>query len=345
MLKLKARLLPRLRPNAQAASRQESADANPTIIPGAYVPRPQGGPYSPPQALRTGGGQYLQRLLTPRPWLAGLLTLLLAGRPNWARAQDLAGAMPDSTFHLYLLMGQSNMAGRGTVTPELSAVGSPAVYMLSALGQWVPAHHPVHFDKPTVAGVGPGLSFGMALAAADPGVRIGLVPCAVGGTSINKWQPGAFDEATQTYPYDDAARRITVAMRYGVVKGMIWHQGEADSNPAAAAAYLPKLTELIGRVRALTGQPKLPVVAGELGRFKENYQTFNAQLLKLPPTVPHTALATSEGLVDKGDHTHFDGASADEYGRRYAAQMLALQQSTPTARKTRKSKANPKSRH
>lgn len=282
--------------------------------------------------------------MRPRRFLAGLAALLLVWSPNRAQTQDSACAVPDPNFHLYLLMGQSNMAGRGAITPALSAVGSPAVYMLNAVGEWVPARHPVHFDKPKAAGVGPGLSFGVALAAADSSVRIGLVPCAVGGTSINKWQPGAYDEATQTHPYDDAARRITAAMRCGVVKGLIWHQGETDSNPAAAAAYLPKLTELIGRVRTLTGQPTLPVVVGELGRFKENYQPFNAQLRKLPPTVPHTAVATSEGLVDKGDQTHFDGASADEYGRRYAARMLALQQVASAAKSRKKSKAKSKIR-
>lgn len=57
------------------------------------------------------------------------------------------------------------------------------------------------------------------------------------------------------------------------------------------------------------------------------------------------ALATSEGLIDKGDHTHFDGASADEYGRRYAALMLKLQAAAiPGPRKVSR-KAKGKKRH
>jgi hypothetical protein len=255
-----------------------------------------------------------------------LAGLWLVGAAGVARAQaPTACPTPDPNFHVYLLMGQSNMAGRGPLTPELAALGSPQVFMLNAAGEWVPAHNPVHFDKPQAVGVGPGLSFGIAMAAANPTVKIGLVPCAVGGTSIAKWQVGAYDEATKTHPYDDAVLRIQNAMRCGVVKGMLWHQGESDSNPAAAAAYLPKLAELIDRVRTLTGQPALPVVAGELGRFKENGLNFNAQLLKLPALVPHTAVVTSEGLTDKGDQTHFDGASANTYGQRYAVAMQALQ--------------------
>ena len=268
--------------------------------------------------------------------VALLLSVALTDLSRAEAQAPAACAAPDPNFHIYLLMGQSNMAGRGPITPELAAVGNARVFMLNAAGEWVPAKNPVHFDKPKVAGVGPGLSFGVAMAEANPNVRIGLVPCAVGGTAIRYWQPGAYDEATKTHPYDDAVLRIQNAMRCGVVRGMLWHQGEADSNPASAAAYLPKLTELIGRVRTLVGQPALPVVAGELGRFKENSLNFNAQLLHLPDGVPHTAVATSENLTDKGDQTHFDGASADEYGRRYAVKMQALQAAASAAQTPKK---------
>ena len=255
--------------------------------------------------------------------LLSLLFLMIT--TSMVQAQTDSCAQVDSNFHLYLLMGQSNMAGRGPITDSLRDESNARVYMLNAQSEWVPARHPVHFDKPKVAGVGPGLSFGVQMAEASPAVRIGLVPCAVGGTSIARWQPGAYDDATKTHPYDDAVKRIENAMRCGVVKGLLWHQGESDSNPASAAGYLPKLAELIARVRQLTGQPNLPIVAGELGRYKAVYEPINAELRKLPATVPHTALATSEGLTDKGDSTHFDGASADAYGRRYAVQMLRLQ--------------------
>ncbi len=244
---------------------------------------------------------------------------------NAAWAQPDSCARPDPNFHVYLLMGQSNMAGRGVITDDLKAAGNERVSMLNAGSNWVVARHPLHFDKPSVIGVGPGLSFGMDMLLANPAVRIGLVPCAVGGTSISRWQPGAYDEATKTHPYDDAVLRIQNAMRCGVVKGVIWHQGESDSNPAATATYLPKLAELIGRVRGLTGQPNLPVVVGQLGQFKDVYKPMNALLRTVPDQVQHTAVATSEGLSDKGDKTHFDGPSANEYGHRYAKQMLALQ--------------------
>src|SRR5690606_744569 len=98
-------------------------------------------------------------------------------------------AQQDKDTHIYILMGQSNMAGRGKVTERYAKQQHPRVTMLNQAGEWVPAMHPVHFDKPTIAGVGPGLSFGIAMAEANPEATIALVPCAVGGTPIAKWVP------------------------------------------------------------------------------------------------------------------------------------------------------------
>lgn len=236
-----------------------------------------------------------------------------------------AQSAPDPHFELYILMGQSNMAGRGPLTEELKNQGHDSVFMQTKEKQWVPARHPLHFDKPAIAGAGPGLAFGIEMAKAKPGTRIGLVPCAVGGTSIERWLPGAYDSATNTHPYDDAVERILFAMQSGVVKGIIWHQGEANSQPGAAKKYLLQLTELINRIRTLTGNPQLPFVAGELGRFLATSDNINQQLELLPKLVPNTSVASAEGLADKGDHLHFDSPSASELGKRYAVKMMALQ--------------------
>jgi hypothetical protein len=233
---------------------------------------------------------------------------------------------PDSSFHLYLLIGQSNMAGRGTLSEKNQHPPSDRILMLNKANEWVPATHPLHFDKPAVAGVGPGLSFAEVIATSNPGIKIGLVPCAVGGSSIKAWQPGGFDKATGTHPYDDALARIKAAMKSGVFKGILWHQGEADSKPESAARYLADLKELVNRLRAESGNPSLPFVAGELGRYKPVYQNINEQLKNLSRVISYSAVAGSENLEHKGDSTHFDSRSAEELGKRYAEKMLALQQ-------------------
>ncbi len=117
--------------------------------------------------------------------------VLLAGFAGVSWAQDHQPLKVEKeSFHLYLLAGQSNMAGRGAVS-ERDKKAHPRVFVLNRLNRWVPATDPLHFDK-SWAGVGPGLTFGKELAEADPNVIIGLIPCAVGGSPISAWKPHSY---------------------------------------------------------------------------------------------------------------------------------------------------------
>lgn len=89
---------------------------------------------------------------------------------------------------IWLLGGQSNMAGRGQVT-ELTprSVGSDdGVAVFKGDNTWVaPATHPLHRDvdlcKADRCGVGPGLPFATGLLNLEPTMgTIGLIPCALG---------------------------------------------------------------------------------------------------------------------------------------------------------------------
>ena len=226
---------------------------------------------------------------------------------------------------VYLCAGQSNMAGRGA-TMEADRQIDPCVFALDAAGHWGPATAPLHFDKKS-AGVGPGLTFGRALAAADETVEIGLVPCAVGGSSITDWQPGAEHQSTRAHPFDDLKRRIEIARAWGPIRGVIWHQGESDLG-RDAATYRAELLTLIERVRTLVGDPQLPWVVATLGDFKvanaDAAQGMNSLLVSLPGATDHLACVRSAGLGDKGDGTHFDAAGARALGQRFALAMLDL---------------------
>lgn len=252
-----------------------------------------------------------------------LITFTAVAQPHAGRGKI------DNNFHLYILMGQSNMSGRGEITEEYKNESNPRVLMLDKNNQWVQAQHPLHFDK-SVAGVGPGLAFAIKMANKNPGIKIGVIPCAVGGTSIRVWKPGGYDSATKKYPFDAAVIRIKEAMKSGIIKGMLWHQGEADSKPEAAAQYLPQFKTLVERIRTLTHNATLPVVAGELGRYREQVEIFNEVLKKIPEFIPYTALATSEGLVDKGDHIHFNSPSSETLGERFAEKMEGLENKSVT---------------
>lgn len=231
-------------------------------------------------------------------------------------------------FHLYLLAGQSNMAGRGTVE-AIDATPHPRVWMLNRDNQWVPAIEPLHFDKPGVVGVGPGLAFGKLMAAEDTTVFIGLIPTAVGGSAIDSWQPEGYHEQTKSYPYNDAIRRGQLAQKTGTIRGVLWHQGESDSKPELMTTYEPKLVQLVERFRREFNAPTLPVVVGTLGDFyvakNPSAATINTVLYNLPKRVLRIVCVAASGLTDKGDQTHFDAASARELGRRYAEAMQKLQ--------------------
>lgn len=266
---------------------------------------------------------------TPTPTIIRCLLLLAMLLLSATLAvRNLAGAA-DPDFQLYLLIGQSNMAGRGKVDAQSSET-DPRVLMLNKERQWVPAADPLHFDKPG-AGVGPGLAFGKKMAEAAPGKRIGLIPCAVGGTSITAWVPGAADAATKTHPYDDMLARITPVLGQGTLKGILWHQGEA--NRGNASAYAEELTALVKRLRQDLGAPEVPFVAGELAVFKaDNEQSttaFNAILHGLEGKIPAYAVVSAAELKDRGDQLHFDTPSARILGARYATAMRELQSKKP----------------
>ncbi len=119
-------------------------------------------------------------------------------------------------FHLYLLIGQSNMAGRGAIEDQ-DKEPPPRVLKFTKEKQWAAAPEPLHFDKP-IAGVGLGTTFGRVLAEADESITIGLIPSAVGGTPLKRWQKDGD-------LYKQAVERAQAAMKEGTLKGILWHQG------------------------------------------------------------------------------------------------------------------------
>ena len=228
-------------------------------------------------------------------------------------------------LQLYLLMGQSNMAGRGKLAAE-DKTPHPRVLVFTLQNQWAPAVEPITHDKPALLGVGPGLAFGKAMAEKEPGLTIGLVPCAFGGTPLKRWQKGGD-------LYSNAVHRARLAMRDGTLAGILWHQGESDSGTATNAnTYGDRLTQMIKDIRGELATPNLPFVVGQIGEFLYDRgpdhspyaRVVNEALADLPGKVPATGCARSRGLTHKGDQLHFDAVSQRELGRRYAAEMLRL---------------------
>jgi hypothetical protein len=243
-------------------------------------------------------------------------------------AQESPSLPPKEQFHLFLLIGQSNMAGRGAME-EQDKTPHSRVLTLNKEGKWTPAIEPLHFDKPA-AGTGLGKTFGIQIAEANPGITVGLIPCAVGGSPLDSWQPGEFYPPTKSHPWDDTMRRAKLALQSGVLKGILFHQGESDAaDSKTAASYEPKLHDLIVRLRKELAAPTVPFIAGQMGKFADRpWSPAAIQVDKahqdLAGKVPHTAFVSSAGLQHRGDGIHFDAASYRELGRRYHAAFIRL---------------------
>jgi hypothetical protein len=260
--------------------------------------------------------------------LSLVLVALVPFAPLQADQADQVQLPPKPQFHLFLLVGQSNMAGRGKIEPQ-DQVPHPRVLMLTKEDRWQPAVAPLHFDKPAAAGVGLGRTFGMQIAEANPEITVGLIPCAAGGSPIASWEPGGFHGQTNSHPYDDALRRARLAMQAGTLKGILWHQGESDCRPELAAVYEQKLHALIRRFRDQLAAPELPFLAGQLGQFPERpwddaKRRVDQAHRDLPGKLPCCAFVRSDNLTHKGDQVHFDSPSLREFGRRYAQAYLEL---------------------
>ncbi len=257
-----------------------------------------------------------------RAALTAILVLITTFSSSFAAEPPGVEIPAPASFHLFLLVGQSNMAGRAEIQPE-DKVADPRVLSLDADDDWVPAVDPIHFDKP-IAGAGLARSFAFAYLADHPGVTVGLIPCACGGSPISAWQTGAFFKDTNSHPYDDAIRRTKLALTRGTLKGILWHQGESDSHPGLADGYHDALVELIARFRRDLNADDVPFILGQLGQFDgapwgKETMVVDAATRTVAKEVPLTGFVSSAALTSKPDHLHFNSASVHAFGRRYYA--------------------------
>lgn len=251
-----------------------------------------------------------------RPASIALLATLCAF--GTLHAQDTSAAAyggPKEKLHIYLLIGQSNMAGRAPFT-EAEASAIERCYLLNGADTWEPAKNPLNRYSTIRKGLkmqkmNPGYGFAKAMLAEENGISIGLVVNAKGGTKIEQWAPG-------TPFYKDAIRRTKQAQATGTLKGILWHQGESNSgNPDG---YLDKLKGLVENLRTDLDAPNLPFVAGQVN----NVPSINDQIAMLPEAVPYTDFTRAEGLKAM-DRWHFDATSMKLLGERYAEAIMKLQ--------------------
>ena len=225
---------------------------------------------------------------------------------------------------LFLLAGQSNMAGRGGMTEEDRQPFGERIVMLNKGCAWVPAKNPIHFDN-VRAGVGPAYSFVTAYAKDHPDETIGLVPCAIGGTYVRTWVPGGFC-------FEKAKARIDAAKKAGTFKAILWLQGETDgahdTDEELAESFKKLSLEAWSSLRKECGDEKLPVYVGEIGYFNPKCAARINPLLKEAVEADGNAkLVSAEGLEwnSKKDAWHFNRESQLELGLRFYKTLKSAQ--------------------
>jgi hypothetical protein len=279
----------------------------------------------------------------------------------------LAEAQVDPNFHLYLLFGQSNMAGGCKVGVnatdcDTSSAGAQRVKVLAwgdcntmstactsyklvrTYDKWYTAFPPYHNCSEAI---GPADYFGKTLIdSIQEIIKIGFIPCALSGQAIAVFEKGsnaAISDYTQpvngatkitTDGYGWMVRRCKIAQQTGVIKGILFHQGE--SNSGEGDAWVTKVVTIIKNLKTELGlSDSIPFIAGEM-RYDGCCAGLNPYVNKLPTKITNCKVASASGLQKReteGDNYHFSTPSMREFGVRYAKAFLSVASNTLVPRK------------
>jgi peptidoglycan/xylan/chitin deacetylase (PgdA/CDA1 family) len=249
---------------------------------------------------------------------------------------------------IWVLAGQSNMQGAGRTPDTLT---DPKIWMMNLDDRWMVAREPLHriFEatapaypiafyqlwgnpekslekarqffreqapisrqKP-IGGVGPGMYFARHVLAGT-GRPIGLIPCALGGSTIAQWDPSGKIHGDSTL-YGAMLNRVRSAGTQHI-KGLVWYQGESEAFIAQAETYEAKLLAFIDSFRCDIGRPDLPVVIVQIGRvvIRDTVMDRNIQLKAI--TERPNLYLTSGIDLELDDCVHFSTLGNQRLGAR-----------------------------
>ena len=226
----------------------------------------------------------------------------------------------------FLMIGQSNMAGRGDFG-QVPPIENDKCFMLR-MGRWQIMSEPINPDRDILnirfhSGIGLAASFADEVSKQFD-AAVGLIPCADGGTSIRQWQPGEV-------LYDHAVMMTRLAMRTSNLGGIIWHQGETDCGNFNAQAYEKMFLNTMTKLREDLNADNVPLIIGEISeKISDTYKLspgikqMNALLHKLADRIPLCDIVSVQDLSLKEDGLHFDSVSYRELGKRYYEKYKCL---------------------
>lgn len=218
-------------------------------------------------------------------------------------------------MYSFLLIGQSNMAGRGFVEDALP-VDTSRVFVTRNC-RWWPFYRPVNPDRKT-AGVNLAERFAERFCEKYDS-EAGLICCADGGSRLDQWKKGEI-------LFENAVFHAKMAQKSSQILGILWHQGESDCGDDLRFTYRERFETFVRDFREATGLWDVPFLVGGLGDFLsvcqvspslKNYATVNEALRSVAESDPRMAFVSAEGLGANPDNLHFCSAALYEFGSRY----------------------------
>ena len=279
-------------------------------------------------------------------WCTKILLVLSAAFVQSFCAADEHSGLPEMGMSIFLLVGQSNMSGRGELSDlrEDDLLTSERIYTFTNSGNWAPAEFPVDANLDQVdtvswdrnPGVGPALFFAKGLLDENQDQSIGLVPCAKGGTSIMEWLPNYSDRDDRDTLYGNCLARAIEAQANGEIVGIIYHQGESDGFDKFRSFYWDRqFVMLINSLRSDLNIDQLPVVFAQIGRLTT--QEYIEKILfwdevkesQAKVDIPMVSMVNPTDLDIKSDGIHLTTDAQRALGLRYARAMEALLAKAP----------------
>jgi len=247
---------------------------------------------------------------------------------NFPKTEVSVDKMPNKEkIWVFILAGQSNMAGRGLVEPQ-DTIPSNRIFTLNKSNDIIIAKEPLHFYEPSLTGLDCGLSFAKELIKHIPkDISIILIPTAVGGSSISQWLGDSTFRNVKLYT--NFRKKIEVGIKYGQIKGILWHQGESDANGQDIPYYKKRLSNLFVKFRETVDNKNLPILIGQLGTYSkddENWKKINRQIELYVSSDFNSALIMTFDFKDKGDKIHFNSEGQRIMGQRFAIEYLKKHQ-------------------
>jgi type 1 fimbria pilin len=251
----------------------------------------------------------------------------------------------DKNFYIFLAFGQSNMEGNARPQPQDSTVDS-RFQVLQAVDcdafnrkkdNWYTAKPPLSRCR---TGLTPGDYFGRTLVANLPkNVRVGIVNVSVAGAKIEAFDEKTYEAYVSTSadwlknivkeysgnPYARLVELGKLAQKSGVIKGILLHQGESNTNDTLWTKKVKVVYDNL--MKDLKLNPKsVPLLAGEVvhANYNGRSASMNKIIATLPQTIPTAHVISSADAPDGGDRLHFSAEGYRILGRHYGEKMLDL---------------------